>query len=108
MAYCKLGHASFARNRLDEAIVLYRKALAVKPDCVEAHGDLGTIWACQGQLDEAIAEYRKALSIQRDYADGQKNLDKILRIPPTGWTSSWHVVKRCSEPSPMTLPTGMI
>ena len=42
----------------------YRKALAVEPDCAEAHSNLGNALQNQGKPDQAVASYREALAIK--------------------------------------------
>jgi tetratricopeptide (TPR) repeat protein len=63
-----------AQGKLDEAIALYRAALARDPDDVVTRSNLGTALAAQGRLDEAIAEYRTALNLAPHDADGHYNL----------------------------------
>jgi tetratricopeptide (TPR) repeat protein len=42
----------------------YRQAIALQPDFVEAHYNLGVMLQEQGEREEAIACYQKALEIQ--------------------------------------------
>ena len=46
----------------------YRKALAPKPEFVEAHNNLGNALQTHRQLSEAIASYRQALVFRPDFA----------------------------------------
>jgi tetratricopeptide (TPR) repeat protein len=68
------------QGRLDEAIALYRDALARNPNNAVAHSNLGTALASNGQLDEAIAEHRMALDLAPNDADGHFNLGNALAV----------------------------
>ena len=67
-----------AQGRLDEAIALYRNALARDPNDVLAHSNLGTALAANGQLDEAIAHHRRAVALAPNDADSHYNLANAL------------------------------
>ena len=67
-----------AQGKLDEAIVLYRAALARDPNDALAHSNLGTALAANGQLDEAIAQHRTALDLAPNDADSHYNLANAL------------------------------
>ena len=45
---------------LDEAIINFQRALALKPDFVETHNNLGNVYRKMGQLEEAIECFEKA------------------------------------------------
>jgi tetratricopeptide (TPR) repeat protein len=66
------------RGRLDEAIVCFKKALAINPQLAEAHRNLGMVFARQGKLDEAIAHYKEALRIRPDYPDARQKLKEVM------------------------------
>ena len=51
-----------------------RDALALKPDYVLAHNNLGIILHGQDRCDEAEASYRRALALKPDYTDAHSNL----------------------------------
>jgi tetratricopeptide (TPR) repeat protein len=57
---------------------LWTHALAVTPDNVPAHNNLGVILFEQGRVDEAIDHYRKALAIQPDWDKALENLGSAL------------------------------
>jgi tetratricopeptide (TPR) repeat protein len=67
-----------AQGKLDEAIALYRAALARDPNDALTHSNLGTALKANGQLDEAIAQYRTALDLAPNDADGHYNLGNAL------------------------------
>ena len=55
------GHAHQDRGNLEDAVVSYRKALAINPGYAEAHGSLGTVLQELGRREEAEKSYRTAL-----------------------------------------------
>jgi tetratricopeptide (TPR) repeat protein len=67
-----------AQGKLDEAIALYRAALARDPRDAVTRSNLGAALAAQGRLDDAIAEYRTALDLAPRDADIHYNLANAL------------------------------
>jgi tetratricopeptide (TPR) repeat protein len=63
---------------VDEAVVQFQKALAIKPGYAEAHNNLGNALVQKGQTDEAILHYQQALALRPDYADAHFNLGNAL------------------------------
>lgn len=61
-----------------EAEALYREVIAIRPDFVQAHGNLGVALMAQGRSDEAIAAYRRALEIDPEFADATYNLARAV------------------------------
>jgi tetratricopeptide (TPR) repeat protein len=53
-------------NRLDDAIVLYRKALALRPTWADGWWSLGTIQYDRDQYKEAATAFRKVIALQPD------------------------------------------
>ncbi len=66
-------------GKLQDAEVLYRKAIEIKPDFADAHYNLGNILRDLGNLQEAELSTRKAIEIKPDFADAHYNLGNILR-----------------------------
>ena len=62
----------------DEAIRYYTAALALRPDGVAAHNNLGNVLRDKGRIDEAIAELRKAVALEPDDAKAHNNLGAAL------------------------------
>src|SRR5215468_6217329 len=60
------AQASAARDadKIDEAITLYRRALAAKPDWAEGWWFLGTLYYDQNKFGEAAPAFRQAAQIQ--------------------------------------------
>ena len=73
-----LGMACAAQGKWTEAVQQYQRALALKPDFIEAYDRLGDIFQKVNRLAEAIAHYRSALSIKPDIAGIQVKLGCAL------------------------------
>ena len=69
-----LGSALMHQGKLDEAIRQFQEAIRLKPDCADAHSNLGLAFARKGQFDEAIRQFQEALRLKPDYADAHNNL----------------------------------
>jgi Flp pilus assembly protein TadD len=54
---------SMKKNRFEEAVQQWRKALEMNPDDGKAHFNLGYSLSQSDKLDEALAEYRKACQL---------------------------------------------
>jgi tetratricopeptide (TPR) repeat protein len=73
-AQVALGNALFQKGLVDDAIVHYETALALRPYYVIAHYSLSTALLQKGELDAAISHCRAALSIQPEHAEARINL----------------------------------
>ena len=65
-------------GRYDDAIICYRKSLAIKPNAPVTYNYLGIARANQGRLEEAVASFRKALVLKPDYAEVHNKLGNTL------------------------------
>jgi Tfp pilus assembly protein PilF len=65
-------------NRLAEAVESYDKALALKPDYVEALNNRGIVLMELKRPAEALASYDKALGLKPDYAEALSNRGNAL------------------------------
>lgn len=63
------GIALNALKRLDEAVVSYDRALALRPDYAEAHCNRGNTLQMLKRFDEAVTSYDRAISLQPNYAE---------------------------------------
>lgn len=59
----KLANYLYDRQRFDQAITWYEKAVALDPTNVSARTDLGTSYFNAGHPQEALREFRKSLEI---------------------------------------------
>ncbi len=73
-----LADALTAQNRLDDAVQVYRQALAIDPKSYQAHSELGSILDKQGFTDEALKEFRLSLEIKPDQAMPHFEFGKIF------------------------------
>ncbi len=62
-----------------EAERAYRTALSIKPDYVDALGNLGTVLREQGALEAAHAVYEQVVLIKPDHAEGHNNVGVVLK-----------------------------
>ncbi|MEH2115149.1 tetratricopeptide repeat-containing S1 family peptidase, partial [Nostoc sp.] len=63
------GNDYFVKQKYEQAIVSYDKAIAIKPDYHEAWNNRGISLASLQRYSEAIASYDKAIAIKPDYQD---------------------------------------
>jgi tetratricopeptide (TPR) repeat protein len=73
-----LATALQTEGRTGEAIVHYRKAIALRADYAPAYNNLGVLQRAAGRVDEAIATYQQALALKGDYPDAHYNLANAL------------------------------
>jgi tetratricopeptide (TPR) repeat protein len=62
---------------VDKAIKHYRTALELKPDCAEAHFNLGLVYFQQGLTKKAREEFEEALRIDPGYGKARESLDRL-------------------------------
>ena len=77
-AHSNLGIVLQAHGRLDEAIVAYRRAIALDPGHANAHSNLGVLLRATGKPVEAEAAYRTAIRLDPDHIDAYTNLGILL------------------------------
>ena len=79
-----IAHDNLARTlveekgSMDDAIAHYGKALAIRPNYAEAHGDLAIALLQKGKLDDAIIQYQYALEIRPNYAETNMDMGEAL------------------------------
>ena len=62
-SYRQLGRLLRGENRLDEALQIFKQALAVDPEARELFNGLGAVYSDLGRHDEAIACFRRYVSL---------------------------------------------
>jgi Sulfotransferase family/Tetratricopeptide repeat len=67
-------------NGPEDAIVHYRRALAIRPHLAEAHNNVGTALHALKRPKEAIGFYAKALAMRPDYGDAHANMGTALEV----------------------------
>jgi len=67
LAMTLVGSMDADKGQLEDAIQLYRNALAIKPTYPEAHFFLGRALERKGQMNDALAEYNRALRLRPEF-----------------------------------------
>lgn len=65
-------------GKLEEAVILSRKAVDLKPNLAEVHYNLGVILKDLGRLEEAEISNRKAIQLKPDFKEALNALGDIL------------------------------
>ena len=73
-----LGNAFLRANRVDDAVVHFRAALAIQPGDADAYANLGNVAERAGRAEDARREYERALAIDPLHASAQTNLGRLL------------------------------
>ena len=73
------GACYSALDKLDNAVLSYKKALSLKPNYAEAFNNLGIVHQNLSQLEEAVKNYKQALVIKPNYAEAHNNLGNVLQ-----------------------------
>ncbi|MEG3917604.1 WcbI family polysaccharide biosynthesis putative acetyltransferase [Microcoleus sp. T3_A4] len=76
--YLTLGNTLLQVQKTQHAMICFRRAVYLKPDCAEAYGKIGDILLSQGQRDEAIAHYRKTIEIKPNLSEVRQKLGGLL------------------------------
>ena len=71
---------SHQEGKLEEAMVIYKKILEIKPNLAEAHNNLGIILQQLNRNDEAEKSFKKALEIRPNFADAHNNLGIVFHL----------------------------
>ncbi len=73
-----LGVALARLGKIPEAITQFQKAIALDPNCTDAHSSLGLAYFKTDRPQEAIAEFEAALRLQRNHAGAHAGLAAVL------------------------------
>jgi predicted TPR repeat methyltransferase len=74
------GKALSATGQHAAAAAAYQRAIALNPDCAEAHYRLGLAWRDQHRYSDAMASYQRALALEPDYIEAHNNLGAVLQL----------------------------
>ena len=77
-AWNHLGFVLRLLGRLDEARGCYERAVAFKPDYIEAHDRLGALLCEQHGHAAGLPHFRRVVELQPDYVPGWSNLGAAL------------------------------
>ena len=73
-----LGVIAHRNGKLGEAIEHIRRAIAINPNVVHYHSNLGEMYRLAGSMDESIAAGRRALEIDADNPSALNNFGIAL------------------------------
>ena len=68
----------FSQKKQNEALAVYQKLVAVRPDHFDAWNKIGLIFYEQGKLDESLATYRKMVEMKPDHQDAWNMIGVIF------------------------------
>jgi predicted O-linked N-acetylglucosamine transferase (SPINDLY family) len=74
------GRQMLRAQRLEEALLLFHRALALEPDNIEALGNRGSVLGALGRYDEALGDYDRALALSPGHAMLLFNRGNALRF----------------------------
>lgn len=64
-------------DNVDEALILYNKAIKLDPDYKYPYKDLGENYAVKGQYEKAKQDYEVALKLDPKFKVAKKNLSRL-------------------------------
>ncbi len=73
------GACNAGLGKLDNAVVLYKKAIESQPDYAKAHYNLAGTFHDMGELEESIQCYKRSIEIESNYAEAHNNLGNVYR-----------------------------
>ncbi len=69
-----IGNILQDKDRIDEAIYMYKKSIEVDPKYYKAHYNLGYIYLSKDQPNMALAEFKQAVKYKDNFAYGYYNM----------------------------------
>ncbi|WP_198648771.1 tetratricopeptide repeat protein [Cyanothece sp. BG0011] len=75
----ELGNTLVNHRKLDQAMAIYHRALAINPNFAEVYNNLGTLLVCQNKPNEAIAYYHHSLLLKEDLFQAHYNLGNLFK-----------------------------
>lgn len=69
-----IGNILQDKDRLDEAVYMFKKAIDKDPKYYKAHYNLGYIYLIKEQPNMALAEFKKSVKYKPDFAYGYYNM----------------------------------
>ena len=73
-----LGITNQLQNKIDKAILNYKKAIKINPKFAEAHKNLGNMFYRLGKIDKAELCFKKALKIEPQLEEAKTVLNVVL------------------------------
>jgi predicted TPR repeat methyltransferase len=74
-----LGVLARKSGKLESAVELIQKSIAIDPARAEAHRDLGDVLRAQGKFDQAAAAYSQAIKLLPDWAEAHGALGNTFK-----------------------------
>lgn len=78
VVHFNLGGALYVKDRFEDSIAAYARAVDLRPTFFAAYNNLGNALDAEGRPEEAAAAYRKATKIQPRSAEAHYNLANAL------------------------------
>ena len=78
LAMKNLGDVRMRQGRIEDAILIYRKAVLLSEEDPELLNNYGVALFFKGEKKEAFLKIRAALRLKPDYPEARDNLRKIL------------------------------
>lgn len=94
--HTNLGQAYAEKNRINEAMVYYRKALSKNPQNERALNNVGLALVSLKRFSEARQKFEQALLANPNYADAHCNLATLLYLLKD-YSNAWEEVVNCQE-----------
>ena len=69
-----LGAVFAKQNKIDEALLNYKKSIKINPNYFQAYNNLGACMYSLGKIDEAIQNYQQVIKLEPNHADAHNNL----------------------------------
>ncbi len=81
------GNMALEEGQIDEAIALYKKALAVNGDFANAHHNLGVAYRRKGMIGKSVSSIRRGERVMRreDSRDARESLSKYVKKSSGRW-----------------------
>ncbi len=87
-----MGHVARKLGRLDEALELHRRALALKPVSASSFAAIGHVLAMQGEIPDAAEAFHAALGVRRDDTFATTMLSTVVEQMASGEAAVFHAV----------------
>jgi tetratricopeptide (TPR) repeat protein len=98
--YYNLGTAYLGKDRVDDAMIWIKKAIALRDDLPYAHTNLGIVYYLKDSPQEAVAELKRALEINPDHVEAHVNLGIIYHYVLKDDRTALQHLKRSLEIAP--------
>ena len=101
-----LGAAYQSQGAHDDAVAMYRQAIAAQPDFLDAHHNLATALAARGDYEEAVRSYEHVLNSVPNHPTARNNLGKTF-VQLGRLEDAVVCFRRALEDQPLDIPIWM-